>query len=334
MTPISTLPTPHRPAPQSRRVLLILAVTVALGLIHGGDRCLGQPAETAGPQQESARTSDGVDLAIWYYPSATEESRATVVLIHDLEGSHATLEPLALGFQAAGLSVVAPDLRGHGGSTERVWPNGQTDELEAKRLRKADFDAIVASQGGRVREQAQLRGDLETVYEWIRKTARSDKRLSPDRLCLVGSGLGGTFATLWAALDTAWPPLASGPQGGNVQAIGLISPVFASKGASIGPALNTPVIARDLPVLILAGERDRDASRVFGQLKRGRPDAWFEQRPDRSTDQAKEVENPTSDATLFLLSYATQESADDLARSGSQTFVPVLADFFGKQLDR
>lgn len=338
MTPTSTSQTPQTAAPQPQRAVrrrdMLIAAAVALGLIYAGERSFGQPAETEGPQQESARTSDGVDLAIWYYPSATEESRATVVLIHDLEGSHTALEPLALGFQAAGMSVVAPDLRGHGGSTDRVWPNGQTDELQADRLRKADFDAIVASQGGRVREQAQLRGDLETVYEWIRKTARSDNRLSPDSLCLVGSGLGGTFATLWAALDAAWPPLASGPQGGNVQAICLISPVFASKGASIGPALNTPIIARELPLLILAGERDRDASRVFGQLKRGRADAWFEQKTDRSTDKAKEVENPTTDATLFLLSYATKESADDLARAGSQTFVPVVADFFVKQLER
>lgn len=338
MAPTPTSLTPDRVARQLRRTAcrrdVLLTAAVVLGLIHGSPWCMAQPAETEGPQQESARTSDGVDLAIWYYPSATEESLATVVLIHDLEGSHATLEPLALGFQAAGMSVVAPDLRGHGGSTERTWPNGQTDDLEAKRLRKPDFDAIVASQGGRVREQAQLRGDLETVYAWIRKTARSDSRLSPDRLCLVGSGLGGTLATLWAALDAAWPPLASGPQGGNVRAICLISPVFASKGASIGPALNTPIIARDLPLLILAGERDRDASRVFGQLKRGRADSWFEQKADGSSDKAKEVENPATDATLFLLSYATQESADDLARAGSQTFVPVLTDFFGKQLNR
>jgi pimeloyl-ACP methyl ester carboxylesterase len=293
-----------------------------------------QNAEPAAPQRETAQTSDGVDIAMWYYPSATEESVATVVLIHDLESSHAGLESLALGLQAAGMSVVAPDLRGHGESTQKHRANGSTEELEAARLLKADLEAISTSKGGRVREQAQLRGDLETVYGWIRKTARSDKRLSPNQICLVGSGLGGTLAGLWAAVDAGWPPLASGPQGGNVKAICMISPVFSLKGATIGPALQTPILSRDLPLLILAGERDRDATRIFGQLKRTRASAWFEQKPDRSTEKAKEVENPTTDASLFLLAYPTSETADALAKAGSQTFVPIIADFFTKQIAR
>lgn len=321
---------PPRRLPRRRWQLVMgAAILLTLGLHLPA---AAQPAADTGPQMETLRTSDGVDLAVWYYPAATEQALATVILVHDLESTHAALEPLALGLQAAGLSVVAPDLRGHGESTSRTWPNGRTDDLEAARLRKADLEAITASQGGRVREQANLRGDLETVYGWIRRTARSDQRIAADKLCLVGSGLGATLASVWAGHDAGWPPLASGPQGGNVAALCLISPVFALKGATIGPALQTPTLSRQLPLVILAGERDRDAVRIFGQLKRSRADAWFEQKADGSTDKASAVENPTTDASLFLLSYATSETGDALATAGSQTFVPLLADFFVKQL--
>ncbi len=290
--------------------------------------------EPTDPQRDSARTSDGVDLAIWYYPAATDEAAATVIVVHALGGSHVSLEPLAQGLQAAGMCVVVTDLRGHGESTNREWPTGRTDTLEADRLLKADLEAVAASQGGRVREQARLRGDLEAVYGWIRKTSRSDTRLDPRRLCIVGSGLGGTLATRWTAADANWPPLASGPQGGNVRALCLISPVFAVKGVTIGPALQHQTVSRELPLLILSGEEDRDASRVFGQLKRARPDAWYEKKTDGSIEKATNVENPTTDASLFLLSYSTEEAADGLATAGVQTFVPLLADFFTKQLAR
>lgn len=323
---------PRRPQPRRHWLAGVLCLAwcgwIGTHLGHG------QPPETMAAQQDSARTSDGVDLSLWYYPAATEEAVATVVLVHDLDGSHASLEPLATGLQAAGFSVVAPDLRGHGESTSREWPNGRTDTLEAGRLLKADLEAVAASRGGRVREQARLRGDLETVYGWIRRTARSDAKLDASRLCLVGSGLGGTLASLWAAADASWPPLASGPQGGTVRAICLISPVFAIKGVTIGPALQTPTISRELPLMILAGERDRDASRVFGQLKRARPDAWFEQKLDGSADKATAVEDPAADASLFLLSYRTSEKGDALAAAGVQVFVQQLAPFFAKHAAR
>jgi alpha-beta hydrolase superfamily lysophospholipase len=316
---------------QRRGWLLILAAAVAGGGFHA-NHASAQPAEAAGAQRETLQTSDGVDLALWYYPAATETAVATVILVHDLGSSHTALESLAVGLQAAGMSVVAPDLRGHGESTQRRLPSGSTEELEANRLLKRDLEAIAMSQGGRVREQAQLRGDLETVYQWIRRTARSDQRLSATKLCLLGSGLGGTLSSVWTAVDAAWPPLAAGPQGGNVKAICLISPVFSLKGATIGPALQTQSLSRDLPLLMLAGERDRDASRIFGQLKRTRATEWFEQKPDGTQEQAKEVENPTTDASLFLLAYASSETADGLAKAGSQAFVPTIADFFAKQL--
>ena len=60
-------------------------------------------------------TTDGVEIAAWHYPAPESAPPvATVILIHDLGGSHRTVEPLAKSLQAAGCTVVVPDLRGHG----------------------------------------------------------------------------------------------------------------------------------------------------------------------------------------------------------------------------
>ncbi|NBW88060.1 MAG: hypothetical protein EBR23_14840, partial [Planctomycetia bacterium] len=69
------------------------------------------------PQELLLETSDGVAIAAWYYPLPKDAaSLGTVILIHDIDGSHRTVEPLAKALQAAGCAVVAPDLRGHGAS--------------------------------------------------------------------------------------------------------------------------------------------------------------------------------------------------------------------------
>lgn len=315
-----------------------LAAMIALGFASILPKAPGlQAQETAGedPQQSVAKTTDGVDLAIWYYPSAAEETLATVMLLHDLGGSHESLEPLARGLQAAGCSVVAPDLRGHGKSLSQTLPTtGRTEELSASRLRKPDLDAVAASRGGRIREQALLRGDLETTLRWIRQTARSDKRLDPERLCVVGSGLGGTLASLWTAADAAWPPVATGPQGGLVRGLALISPAYTVKGATLGPALQSPALSRTTPLVILAGESDRDAARIFDQFKRFRPDGWFELETDGKSTQAGKVTDPKKDASVFLFRYATKDSADALATAGAAAFTPLLIDFFREQLSR
>jgi pimeloyl-ACP methyl ester carboxylesterase len=318
-----------RSSRRGRVLTAILAVSMA-----GISEVLAQEAADDDPQPSTVRTTDGVQLTIWYYPAATEEPVATVLLLHDLEGSHQSLEALARSLQTAGCSVVAPDLRGHGQSLSQTLPNGRTEELSAPRLRKPDLEAIAASRGGRIREQAVFRGDIETTLLWIRRTARSDTRLDPERLCVVGSGLGGTLASLWTAADAAWPPVATGPQGGLVRGLALISPAYTVKGATLGPALQNPVLSRTTPLVILAGESDRDAARIFDQFKRFRPDGWFELGLDGKSSQAGKVADPKKDASVFLFRYATKDSGDALATAGTATFAPLLVDFFREQLSR
>lgn len=280
--------------------------------------CPGAGAAAAAKRFD-LETSDGVELATWYYaPPDEAKPIATVILVHDLDGSHETVEPLAAALQQAGYAVAVPDLRGHGASR----PPGAAGRGP---LRRSDLELIAAGSGGRLREQAGVRGDLETVYAFL--AARGGPGVfAPDRLAVVGFGAGGLLATLWTTADWAWPPLASGPQGQKVGALVLVSPAWAAKGATIQPALATEVVKHEVPIMLLAGTADRDAIRLFEQLKRQRPKDWYDQRAgdDGSAKKAK-------DASLLLLQFSTPMSSEKLLDTGPAT--TVIRDFLKVALD-
>lgn len=274
----------------------------------------------------SLTTSDGVSLAAWYYPAGEGTSpKATVIVVHDLEGSHESVEPLSKSLQQAGYAVVAPDLRGHGASTSRIGAGGRGGELDAGSLRKADLLAIAASTGGRIRDQATARGDLEAVHGWIKDQSES---LDINRLCIVGSGAGATLAMLWTVADTAWPPTTKGPQGGHVRAIAMISPEWTVKGGiSITPAIKANPISRTLPIMLLSGSSDKDARKLTDQLKSMRPRQWIVQGPGEKREMAEGVEK-TSDASVFCIHAASPLSADKLAGDTESRIPTMVTAFF------
>jgi predicted alpha/beta-fold hydrolase len=65
----------------------------------------------APPEELVLDTTDGLALHVWHYPAKVAEDAkptATVILLHDIEGSHRSVETLAQALQAAGCDVVAP----------------------------------------------------------------------------------------------------------------------------------------------------------------------------------------------------------------------------------
>lgn len=304
-------------------------------------------AETAAvvPEQtvEELRleTSDGIRIAAWYYPVPEDAKAAvTVILVHDLEGSHKTVENLARSLQRAGCAVVAPDLRGHGGSGSRpaaLAGNGsKADAADPRLLKKIDLESMAAATGGRLRDQSALRGEIEAVRNWIKQKSDTGT-LDIDRLCVVGCGLGATLASMWTAADWNWPPTTTGPQGQQVRALALISPVWATKGVSMSVPLTSEALQRKVPILVLAGKGDRDAVRLFDQLKRFRPAEWFQQRvgqpADKATDKAKDLEDP-ADGTAFFIQADTSLTADKLANDPSLHVADQIKTFFALALAR
>jgi dienelactone hydrolase len=304
---------------------------IALALLHHtasaqGPATSAQPrpgtAAPAAPERLRLSTSDGVQLAAWYYavadqavaaPAAGHQRPAVAILLHDLDGSHTSVEPLARGLQRQGVAVVAVTLRGHGtdtgGSQTRTLPDGRTTTLSAAALRKPDFDAMVRTSGGRVRDQALVRGDIETVRTWVKRQAEAGV-LDLDRLFLVGSGVGAALAMAWTIEDAAWPPLATGPQGGQVRGIALVSPTWTTRGFSVAPALATELIRRRMPLMVIAGREDRDAIKLYDQLKRQRPQEWYERRAGQKPES---VVAKDAFPTLYLFQLSAVEQGDKLA---------------------
>jgi dienelactone hydrolase len=293
-----------------------------------GDQSRGP--EMPDPEKIALETSDGVGLTVWYYAVRKDEKpQGIILLVHDLDGSHATIEPFAKGLQQLDYAVVAPDLRGHGASTNLTAGGATT--LDANALRKNDLLAIAASAGGRVREQAATRGDLEAVRGWIKRQSDAGA-VDIERLCVVGCGAGGTLAALWTVADYAWPPTTSGPQGRQVRGLALISPAWTVKGVSIQPALKADAVRREVPLLILSGKNDRDGMRLVDQFKGLRPKEWFIQQPGKKPETADGLAAPT-DATFFSVQLDTTLSADKLAADRSTNAARVVATFLAIALE-
>ena len=262
------------------------------------------------PRAFTVTTSDAVTISGRYYEAQGDEpALATVMLLHDLGGSHDTLAPLAKALQAGGCSVVAPDLRGHGASLVPKLDKAAGGGKQANLLKSPDFAAMTASAGGRLRDQSAVRGDVESIRNWIKQNADGSK-LGLDRLYLVGSGLGASIAAGWTVADADWPPIASGKQGGDVKGLVMIHPAFVVKGFTIGKPLASPLVKTDLPIMLIAGGEDRDATKIFEQLKRARPTSWFD---TRAASPAKD-----SEATLVFVKLGGRLTGDALAavRSG------------------
>lgn len=279
-----------------------------------GAAVAAKPEDTA--EELSLETSDGVEVKAWYYPVEEEaDPLGGVILIHDLGGSHLTVEPLARILQAAGYAVVAPDLRGHGETKLTNASSAVKDKDQSKVLKKLDFEMMAATRGGQKRDQSGIRGDIECVRNWMKQRA-DEGALVMKPLFVIGSGVGAALAATWTAADAMWPDIATGPQGREVAGLVLVSPVFTTRGFSIAPALASEVVRHSVPLLVIGGDADRDATKVFDQLKRQRPKLWYDSR--HPLGEGKDASPAAAtDATIAIFSLESDQTGDALANQRS-----------------
>ena len=282
------------------------------------------------------KTSDGVRLEMAYYPPKGK-AIATVILVHDLNGSEKSVRRLAAGLQEAGCAVAVPDLRGHGNS------KSEGHDVSKKKLMVNQIRMIPASGGGRIRNFAAIKGDLETVRNWL-KQKESEGDIDLDRLCIIGSGLGGTLAATWAVADWNWLPNTQGPQGQQVKAIILVSPVWADQGISMTNALGARTrdgrdikpFLEDLPVMIIAGIKDRQSGQLFQRLKGARPMSWSQESADGTKQQSKKklLPSPNKTGSLVFEEIDSPLRADKLASlpSGNRTPLQLCVQFISESL--
>ena len=202
-------------------------------------------------------TKDGVKLAITYYPSASKEQALPVVILHDQQDSRVAYDVIARKLQqphgedGESFAVITVDLRGHGGSTKQQLRNGTARELDAAKLKKSDFEAMVQY-------------DMEAVRTFL--VGKNDQgEINLNELSVIGIGLGASVATIWASQDWAVPPLTVGKQGQDVKALVLVSPRWKNKGLLIQQAVRQPGVQREIALIMIYG---RDNSKVRADIRR------------------------------------------------------------------
>ncbi|MCZ7556658.1 MAG: alpha/beta fold hydrolase [Bacteroidia bacterium] len=128
-------------------------------------------AARGGEEEVTFTTSDGVRISGTLY---TAGSKAPAVLcLHQWRSDRASFAGLARTLQAAGITVLAIDMRGYGGSTR-------------------------TSGGASVRPDRKARADVEASIAFMRQHASVD----PARIGIIGASYGSSNALQYAAADS------------------------------------------------------------------------------------------------------------------------------------
>jgi pimeloyl-ACP methyl ester carboxylesterase len=207
------------------------------------------------PEDVSLTTSDGVRLAMTYYPSNRGREATPIILLHMSKGGRTDYKFLAAMLQSQGFAVIVPDLRGHGDSTkQKVGGNEYT--LSAAKLPVEQYKLMVDKDMYAVKE-----------FLWEKNNA---KELNLNKLCVIGAEMGASVAMNYTAFDAAgYGDSDRGPHYGPLQlglfvkALVLLSPEVSFKGLPLAPF--SEEIRKNIPVLILVG---KDDPKSFGEAER------------------------------------------------------------------
>lgn len=246
-----------------------------------------EPKGVAEPDIVGLVAADGLKLAATYYAGADSKETVPIIVLHGLGGSRADLHDLALKMQAAGHSVLAPDLRGHGDSP---IVNDAGVKLETGRMTRNHFLGMLA--------------DVEACKNYL-KELNNEGKLNIDRLCVIGTELGATVALNWAAGDWAVEDLPGRRQSKWVKALVLISPTWSVKGFNVNPALQSTAIREKIAMYIVSGQGAKDSTRLVKQFE------GFRANVKPSNLAVREFETTLQGAAL-----ATSQDLDAAARIG------------------
>lgn len=239
----------------SSLALLAVALLVAPALAQAPAAPPAAPAKKLIPPEDiTLGTEDGLALRATYYASNVGKEAVPVILLHSAKGSRGDFAAMAAYLQKLGHAVIVPDLRGHGESTQlKNKLTGKEVDLNPARFTKIDYASMV-------------KFDMERLKNFVREKNNLGE-LNLEKLCVVGVELGATVAINWAALDWAWPVLATGKQGQDVKALVLISPSWQLPGGFVfTEAIGSPAVQQNLSVMLIAGEQNNksvaDAQRL------------------------------------------------------------------------
>ena len=177
-------------------------------------------ADRTGGEEISFETEDRVRIVGDLY--AAGENARVVVLLHRLGGNRGMWREFAVSLQERGISALAIDLRGHGGSTEQ---GGET--ISYRDFGEAEFAAMIHDVEGALRFLRSLSGGAEPPVG------------------IAGASIGANLALTGAAADRGVEPIA------------LLSPGF---GYRVPLTSDDMVRYGERPVLIMASRDDGNAA--------------------------------------------------------------------------
>jgi pimeloyl-ACP methyl ester carboxylesterase len=234
-------------------MVFLFAIVVASSVNGQGVKTKDDPKLK--PRPVTLKTKDGIELRAFYFPSAKGKEAITVMLVHEWQGKGASpYGKLVKSLRDAGCAVLAPDYRGHGGSTQRT----KDKKFNIAQMSKRDVENIIAF-------------DLEKAKGFL-KQENNEENLNLNALVLIGIGEGCVMAAHWAQRDWNFPSVGRMKQGQDVKCLVFVSPEKQIKGVAIDPTLGSLV---RLPMMVVAGasspeasEAKRLAKRVEGMKKR------------------------------------------------------------------
>lgn len=284
-------------------IFVFLAAIVVATIVSGQDKNQKKKPEDPKlkPRPVVLKTKDGVKIRAFYFPTDKAKDAVTVLLVHEWQGQASPYGPLVLALRDAGCAVLAPDYRGHGGSTEYTNYRGKTETFNIAQMSKRDVENIIMY-------------DLEKAKGFL-KEENNAGNLNLNALVLIGIREGCVMAAHWAARDWSFPSVGQIKQGQDVKALVFISPEKQIKSVGIDPTLANPAIL-NLPIMIVAGakspeaaEANRIGKRVESVKKRvgGGTVSGFELKMLETTLSGPSLVNDVSDVIPAIVKFVTAQ---------------------------
>jgi pimeloyl-ACP methyl ester carboxylesterase len=234
-----------------------------LPCVHGQ----GEPAQRPTPtrkepplkfEEVSLTSRDGVNIRATYYPGPESKQTACMILVHDWGESRGAWHEVAQWMQRnLRLTVIAPDLRGHGNSTTYL-----DQPIDADKLRGPALAAMLL--------------DIEACKSHLLKQ-NNEGKLNIEQLGVTGSGFGAILALKWAVGDWMVRDLPNLKQGRDVKALIMVSPVRAFRGCHANDELKNLQVLGQISSLVLVGQEDRRRTSDAQSMHKIFERAWGDQ---------------------------------------------------------
>jgi pimeloyl-ACP methyl ester carboxylesterase len=235
-------------------LLLLSALALACSSAGAGaQEPEGEKPKIPPPVDIGLTTRDKVELQCTYFGGMHKKDSVPVILLHQFGGNRHDWDDLALYLQKTyGFAVIAPDLRGHGNST-----NIDGRKILAANMSPDQYPLMVLN-------------DLETVKKHLVER-NNNGELNINKLSVVGAEMGAVVGMLWTLLDWNQPVFTTGKQGQDVKAVFMISPPFVFKTLKLQDlAQQGPVqmaVRKDVSIYIAVGKADskalKNADRIY-----------------------------------------------------------------------